>query len=104
MPCVCEPNDACDLHAASCITCPRPCRGHPHKMVVIYNLARLGVYDSLRAAWLALKVRVQQDIDACTLSYLTLEQMVHVHPENDARPSSVLTFYRLRDIAADNEW
>jgi len=104
MPCICEPNDACDLHAASCIVCPRPCHGHPERMVVIYNLKRLGVYESLRAAWLALQARVQQDLDAGTLSWLTLEQMIHVHPEGDERPKSVLTFYPLRDIAADNKW
>jgi hypothetical protein len=104
MPCICETDDACDLHMASCITCQRPCRGHPEQMVVIYNLERLGVFTGLQNAWLALKARVQQDIEAGTLSWLTLEQMVHVHPEGDERPKSVLAFYQLRDIAADNGW
>jgi len=35
---------------------------------------------------------------------LTLEEMIHVHPEGDESPVSILIFYRLRDIACDNGW
>lgn len=27
--CICTPGDPCDYHAATCVTCPNGCVGHP---------------------------------------------------------------------------
>lgn len=102
--CVCEPRDACDWHMAACATCPRPCQGHSQQVEVLYNLRQLGVYHTLKAAWLALKERIQRDIDSGSLSYLSLEQMVHLQPVGNNRPDKAMGFYQVRDIAADHGW
>lgn len=74
------------------------------RWVVRYMMRKLGTYDGLERAWKALKAAIERDIDAGTLTMMALEEMVHVHPEGQERPSDVLTFYPLRDLASDNGW
>lgn len=71
---------------------------------MLYHLEPLGIYPTLKAAWTALKARIQKDIDRGTLTLLALEEMVHLQPAGNTRPDRVMGFYQARDIAADQGW
>lgn len=103
-PCVCEAGDACDFHRATCITCLGSCQGHPSLTEVLYNLEVLGVFPTLREAWLALKERVQHDLDRGALFVVTLNEMIHFQRAGNTRPGAVLDFYTVRDLACDHGW